>query len=208
MDTSYVGGQSVGYGEFKPAILSGNGPLAYPATGDIINNPATGDYISFPMDCTTLSGLYQLSARPASAGALAADIRAGAPSPSQSGWTWVWRFASGLPAGTSFATLNAFTAGTGYTNGVYQITAAGTTSGTAPIVQVTVAGGVVTAASVVDPGLYISGATPTVPLTALGGGTGGAVTLTSNVVTPNITVPTNSNLSAEVAQFGAIVSQL
>lgn len=71
------------------------------------------------------------------------------------------------------------TAGSGYTNGVYLI---GTTGGGVPDgtgqVQVTVAGGAITAAEISNPGSGFTG-TPTVALTALGGGTGGAVTLTT-----------------------------
>lgn len=70
----------------------------------------------------------------------------------------------------------AVTAGTGYTNGTYTIVPTGG-SGAGAEVVVTVAGGVITGATVTKPGSNYATA-PTVSLAALGAGTGGAVTLT------------------------------
>jgi hypothetical protein len=88
LNTSYVGGQSAQFGEFKPALLTATGPSSYPAAGDVVYNPASGDYINFPMDCNTQSGNYRVRFVPTTAGV----IRAGAPSPSQSGWTAFWDY--------------------------------------------------------------------------------------------------------------------
>jgi hypothetical protein len=70
----------------------------------------------------------------------------------------------------------AITAGSGYTNGTYTIIPTGG-SGAGAEVVVTVAGGLITGAVVTKPGSQYASA-PTVPLTALGAGTAGAVTLT------------------------------
>jgi hypothetical protein len=88
LNTSYVQGQSVEYGEFKPALLTATGPSSYAVAGDVVYNPASGDYINFPFDCTTQSGNYEIRFVPTTAGV----IRAGAPSPSQSGWTAFWKY--------------------------------------------------------------------------------------------------------------------
>lgn len=70
----------------------------------------------------------------------------------------------------------AVTAGSGYTNGTYTIVPTGG-SGAGAEVSVTVSGGAITAATVTKPGSNYATA-PTVSLTSLGAGTGGAVTLT------------------------------
>ena len=88
MNTSYVGGQSAQFGEFKPALLTATGPSSLPAAGDVVYNPASGDYIDFASGCTTQSGNYHVDFVPTTAGV----IRAGAPSPSQSGWTAMWSY--------------------------------------------------------------------------------------------------------------------
>jgi hypothetical protein len=71
-----------------------------------------------------------------------------------------------------------FTAGTGYTNGTYTIdsTGGGAANGMASI-SVTVAGGAITSISVLRAGSGFTGA-PTFALTALGAGTGGAISPT------------------------------
>ncbi len=71
-------------------LLTATGPASYsPSAGDVVYNPGSCDYINFPMDCTTQSGNYSVRFVPTSAG----QIRAGAPSPSQSGWTAYWNYA-------------------------------------------------------------------------------------------------------------------
>lgn len=93
MNTSYVQGQTTGYGELKVNLLTGSGPAAYSqTTADPIANPAAGDYIEFPMTCTTKSGTYTLVGVPAAVGFL----RAGGASPSASGWKWVWYTTQGM----------------------------------------------------------------------------------------------------------------
>jgi hypothetical protein len=87
MNLAYVQGQSVEYGELKPVLMTGSGPVSYSqTTADPVANPAAGDYISFLADCNTRSGLYTLKAVPTAV----AQFRAGAPSPSASGWKYVW----------------------------------------------------------------------------------------------------------------------
>ena len=70
-------------------MLTATGPASYATTGDPVYNPGSCDYIEFPMDCTTQSGNYAVRFVPTTAGTL----RAGAPSPSQSGWTAYWNYA-------------------------------------------------------------------------------------------------------------------
>jgi len=87
MNTSYVQGQGPQVGQIKNAVLTATGPTSYnPTTGDTVYNPGSSDYIEFPMNCKTQSGNYSVTFVPTSAGYL----RAGAPSPSQSGWTAYW----------------------------------------------------------------------------------------------------------------------
>lgn len=71
-----------------------------------------------------------------------------------------------------------FVAGSGYTDGVYDITTTGGSLTVQGTVRVTVAAGAITAAVVTGPGLYVgpTPVAPTVPLGALGAGVGGSVT--------------------------------
>jgi hypothetical protein len=91
MNTSYVQGQTAQTGgEIKINMLTATGPASYsPTAGDVVYNPGSCDYIEFPMDCTSQSGNYKVRFVPTTAGTL----RAGAPSPSQSGWTAYWEYA-------------------------------------------------------------------------------------------------------------------
>lgn len=196
MNAAYVQGQSVEYGEFKPALLYGNGPASYTAaTGDAIANPAAGDYINFPMDCLTQSGNYALSAFPIAAG----QIRAGAPSPSQSGWAWIWQYSG--KQGVSSVVQNA--AGTGMTPGTYALTATGG-GGTGFAGTVTV----LTATTIAAPVITNTGAgyTSAPTITAATGGTPPTFTVTVAAASGNVANATN--LSAEIVQFGAFISQL
>lgn len=199
MNTSYVQGQSVEYGEFKLALLTGKGPTSYSqATADNLANPAAGDFINFPMDCTTQSGTYHLSGQPIAAG----QIRAGAASPSQSGWNWRWTYSSvGDPQGVDSAVIA--TAGSGQTNGVSTINGSGG-GGTGAVVQITIAGGLLTGVKVINPG---TGYTSVPTFTVAQGGTPGTLTATVGNI-GGAEVGTGTNLANEVVQFGAIISQL
>ena len=96
MNTAYVY-EGAQVGEFRNALLWAAGPSSYtPLTsagvgGDIVYNPGSSEFINFPCDCTTLSGNYRVRFVPTAVGLN--NIRAGAPSPSQSGWTAVWEHA-------------------------------------------------------------------------------------------------------------------
>lgn len=91
MVTQYLQNQTAQYGDLKPAMLLGtNGPSSYSqTTRDPVANPGAGDYIEFPMSAETLSKTYRVEFYP-----LAAALREGAPSPSQSGWVARWFVAS------------------------------------------------------------------------------------------------------------------
>lgn len=86
MNTSYVY-QSAQVGEFRNAVLTGSGPKSYSrTTGDVVYNPGANEYINACPVAVDQTGAYVLLPRPTTAG----NIRAGAPSPSQSGWTFHW----------------------------------------------------------------------------------------------------------------------
>lgn len=70
-----------------------------------------------------------------------------------------------------------FVAGSGYTNGTYRIESSVVAPLAAAAVDVTVAGGAITAVTLVRPGGGFASA-PTFAITALGGGTGGSITST------------------------------
>lgn len=87
MNANFVKGtQGFTPGEQGLAVLYGIGPTSYSTAGDVISNPGAGYYIQFPMQCTTKSGTYTLRAVPVATN----EVRAGATSPSASGWAWHW----------------------------------------------------------------------------------------------------------------------
>jgi len=203
MNTSYVY-QSAQVGEFRQALLTAKGPSAYSqTTGDPVSNPGANEYISFANSCVAQSGNYAVTFTPAAAGA----VRAGAASPSQSGYTARWTYSGNASAGKT-VTSAAVTAGSGYTAGTYKITTTGGSGTRQAILSVVVnVSGQIASATVIDPGVGFATA-PTVPLTALGSGTSGAVTPTVTTVTPGAEVATGAILSGETVQFGAVVTQL
>lgn len=118
MDTNYVY-PSAQVGDFRNALLYGSGPSSYAAAGDPVNNPGANEYINFPSECTSLSGNYLVRFQPAAVGFNI--VRAGALSPSRSGWTAIWNYAGagnmpqvGVPlalgALSAAASTSAFTA--------------------------------------------------------------------------------------------------
>ena len=197
MNTNYVY-PSAQVGEFRQALLYAAGPASYSqATGDPVYNPGANEYINFPSSATTVSGNYDVTFNPTSAGYNV--VRAGAPAPSQSGWTARWFF-NNIGGGSGVAKVTQNAAGTGMTPGTYPITfSSGAATGT-----VTVTATTVTAAVVTNPGYY------TTPPTATIGGTPGGTpaTLTVTMSTAAQEVPTGANLSAETLQFGAVISSL
>ncbi len=205
MNTQYVySGGSAQVGELKATVLWGKGPSSYSQTnGDAITNPGSGDYIAFASPTTSLSGNYDVCFTPLAV----PNIRAGAKSPGVSGWVARYFYNA---AATNLKTLTALTianAGSGYTPGTYIVTLSGGTFTRAATVSLTVsAGGTITVATVVDPGIGYSGS-PTVPLTALGAGSSGSVTVTLTIATV-AEVPALTNLGGELFQFGAHVTQL
>jgi hypothetical protein len=75
-------------------------------------------------------------------------------------------------------TSTGITAGSGYTNGTYDIATTGGSLTTQGEIRVVVSGGAITSATILGTGLYIgaSPSDPTVSIAGLGAGTGGAVT--------------------------------
>lgn len=103
MNTSYVY-RSAQVGEFRPAVLTGKGPTSYSqTTGDVVYNAGASEYISACYACTTQSGTYTLLPRPKTAN----QIRAGAPSPSQSGWIFHWYTTAGMTEVSNAVNLSA-----------------------------------------------------------------------------------------------------
>jgi hypothetical protein len=104
MNVSYVQGQSVEYGELKPCLLTGSGPTSYnQSTGDLVSNPAAGDYLAYLDGATTKSGTYTLVAVPAAVN----QFRAGALSPTQSGWKYIWYTTAGFTLVANATNLSA-----------------------------------------------------------------------------------------------------
>lgn len=97
MNTQYVY-QGAQVGEFRNSLLWATGPASYSpftapgAGGDVVYNPGANEYINFPFACMSQSGNYHVRFIPTSVGYN--QVRAGAPSPSQSGWTAIWEYAS------------------------------------------------------------------------------------------------------------------
>lgn len=87
MNTNYVY-PSAQVGELRQALLYASGPASYSAAGDPVYNPGANEYINFPSACRTVSGTYDVRFAPVAAGHNI--VRAGAPSPSQSGWVARW----------------------------------------------------------------------------------------------------------------------
>lgn len=103
MNVSYVY-QSAQVGEFRPAVLTGSGPSSYSQTnGDVVYNAATSEYLSVVNACVTKSGTYTLLPRPTTTG----QVRAGAPSATQSGWTWHWYTTAGMTEVSNAVDLSA-----------------------------------------------------------------------------------------------------
>jgi uncharacterized protein len=69
------------------------------------------------------------------------------------------------------------TNGSGYTNGVYTINATGGTGGSGAVARITVTAGAISKREIINTGSAYTAA-PTFPLTALGAGTGGTITVT------------------------------
>jgi len=122
MNTSYVQGQGPQVGQIKNAVLTATGPASYATAGDPVYNPGSSDYIEFPMNCTTQSGNYSVSFVPTSAGYL----RAGAPSPSQSGWTAIWNYAGSANSPTVGIPLTLGTLSAAGTNSTFTANGVGT----------------------------------------------------------------------------------
>lgn len=94
----------------------------------------------------------------------------------------------------------AFTAGSGYTNGTYNLSSSASGAQVAAVAQVVVSGGAIISAQIVSGGSgFVTTSAPTFSLTALGGGSGGAVTAqltaSGNIVTSFSSVSAGGVLS-------------
>lgn len=197
MQTKYVGGQPVAYGDLKVAVLAGvAGPTSYAqATGDPVANPAPGDYISAATPTITVSKNYLVQFFPLAVD----DIRAGAVSGMQSGWVALWQYSGNL----GVATLTANAAGSGMTVGnvgTVAFTGGGGTGATGTFTVLTATTGVY---KITNAGSgYTSNPTATVT------GTGGTPpTATAAAFAGYGPVANTTDLSAETLQFGALVTE-
>ena len=205
MNTGYVySGGSAQVGELKATVLWGKGPSSYSQTnGDALTNPGSGDYIAFASPTVSASGNYDVEFVPS----VVPNIRAGAKSPGVSGYVARY-FYSGAAANGKVVSSVAVTGGSGYTAGTYTLTSSGGGGTRQATFSVTVnASGAIASASVIDPGIGFT-STPTVAITALGAGSAGAVTPTVSAATAGAEVAASTNLSAELFQFSAAVTQL
>lgn len=196
MNTQYVY-RSAQVGEFKPALLWGAGPASYnQGLGDPLSNPGTGDYINFPSSALTQSGNYEVKFLPAAV----PNIRAGAKSAGASGWTAIWTYSG--KQGVSSVVQNV--AGSGMTPGtvVPLVFSGGGGQGAAGTLTVLTA--TTFSIQITNTGAGYTSA-PTVTVS----GTGGTPpTLTATAAPGAGLVPNGTNLSGEVVQFGALISEL
>lgn len=195
MVTNYVY-PSAQVGEFRTALLYGNGPASYAATGDPVYNPGANEYINFPITVLSQSGNFMVKFFPAATGTNL--IRAGAPSPSQSGWTAVWQY-----SGKQGVNVVQNVAGSGMTPGtvVPIVFTGGTGAGAAGTVTVLTA-------TTISINITNSGSYTTAPTATISGTGGTPATLTASTSPAAGVVPAGTNLSAETVQFGALVSSL
>jgi hypothetical protein len=195
VDTKYVY-PSAQVGEFRLALLYAKGPASLAAAGDPVYNPGANEYVNFPFNCLTLSGNYEVKFAPAAVGYNI--VRAGAPSPSQSGWTALW-----LYSGRQGVIVTQDAAGSGMTPGTYPIVFSGGTGGGASG-TVTVSATSVTAVNITNAGSYT-----VAPTASIGGFPGGTpATLTVTLAASGGPVAAGTDLSTEQVQFGAFVSSL
>ncbi len=194
MNTAYVY-QSAQVGEFRPSVLWAAGPASYVQTGDIVYNPGANEYIASIGGAVTQSGNYTVSFVPTSVGY--GQVRAGAPSPSQSGWTAIWKY-----SGKQGVTGVTGTGGTGMTVGTYALSFSGG-GGSGAAGTLTVLTATTFSIAITNTGQGYTSA-PTV--SAATGGT--PPTLTATVAPSGGQVPASTNLSAELVQFGAFITQL
>lgn len=200
MNTGYVY-QGAQVGEFRNSLLWAAGPASYSqTTGDPVYNPGANEYISFPSSTRTQSGNYNVDFSPTAVGY--GIVRAGAPSPTQSGWTARWSFAN-IGGGSGVASVTG-SGGSGMTVGTYPLSiAAPPTGGVQAVGSITVLTATTYTIAISNPGAGYTSAPTT---TAATGGT--PPTLTAHLSVAGAEVATGANLSAELIQFGALESQL
>lgn len=156
----------------------GSGPASYAAAGDPIVLPRYDNYIDTVFGALSVSGAYQITAKPSGFGA-------------RQTWNLLWAGVLGTVASVA---QNA--AGTGMTPGTYIVNATG---GGGVGAQISVV--VLTATTIATPVVLNAGqgytSAPTFTLAA--GGTPATLTATLTVAGP---VAPTTNLSAEVVQLG------
>lgn len=170
--------------------ISGTGPKSYvKGVGDPIQFPGTQYPSCVPGGFLSVSGTYFVLAQPTVAG----NIRSGP-------WYLRWYFAGGTEGvdGVVIAT-----AGSGQTNGTYTANASGG-GGTGAQIQYTIAGGLLTAVTVLNPGKNYTSA-PTFTIAA--GGTPGTVTASIGS-TFGTEVSSGVDLSAESIQLFVIGGEM
>lgn len=173
------------FGAHIASVSDYQGPASYPAGGDpvpVATLLGAGRRAHFIAGTVTVDGLYEVNFKPSGTG------------PSLN-WFAIWEYLSGQGVdGISIAT-----AGTGQTNGTYTINGVGG-GGTGAQASITIAGGVITAVSILNPG---SGYTSAPTFTVAEGGTPGTLTATIGSIA-GVQVANGTNLSASYAKVFAL----
>lgn len=170
---------------------SGVGPVSYvPTTGDLISFPRYQNYIDLVTSNSVMSvsGLYLVRAQPSGVG-------------SRQSWSLRWFYVGGAGSEGVDGIIIA-TAGSGQTNGVSTVTATGG-GGSGATVQITIAGGLITAVKLLNPG---TGYTSVPTFTVAQGGTPGTLTATIGSFAGE-EVASGVNLSGESVQIGGFGGQ-
>ena len=181
MGNSTVKGYTDVWGKHGATIADHTGPASYAAAGDVVTAQSFGlrsvDFIA-PAGLSA-SGTYQpVYISPTTKGGVKAT------------GTILWYYAPGA----GVVSVAIASAGTGQTNGTTTVTDSGTNfSGRAARVSITIAGGAITKATIIDPGSgYFGAATFTVAQ----GGTPGTLSSTVGAAS-DVPVVAGTNLSAE-----------
>lgn len=189
MGNQSVPGYTDVFGKHGAWIGDHTGPSSYAIGGESVAASVFGGLRSLDIllpESISNSGNYEVK-----------SVAAGKAGAVKQTGTLKWFYASGIGVNS----VAIATAGSGQTNGTYTITDTGTNfTGTAAQVSITIAGGLITKATVINPGSGYTGA-PT--FTVAEGGTPGTLTGTVGSAS-GVEVTAATNLSGETVRVLAI----